>query len=369
MEVVKLKPPVLSPATILKRVACTRPMREGSFNISTEILFGKNLVHCYGHGGSGWNTLFGSVSRAIGLFQKDLAPSKQRPIRIIGAGCMGLTTAIELAQRGYRVAGVTAKDIYDIPSWQAAGYFALVSVKTSPEEKSHLDELTFNTFKTYQQIEKRSHSYISQDSVRYMPVFCSEGTESGVEFLESQNLIPPRQEVILDFANGVRHFHFEKYMTYFIDTVKFMKQLTAEIKNLGIPIDIQEIHSFDQVEEEIVFDCSGLGGRRLNHDNKMIPVRGHLILLNELSGTGHMDYMIYSKVHNGDEEAYIYMFPKTKAVSSHEPEGIPCRGVLGATFIPDCDKLSPEDLAELDRAEFAKMLDRNSLFFQGRKFN
>lgn len=367
-----LTPPILNPTTTLKEVTCTRPMREGCFNISTEIFSAektkKNIIHCYGHGGAGWNTLFGSVAKAINHFKRDFPVNKRIPIRIIGAGCIGLTTAIELAHQGYNIAGVTASELYDIPSWRAAGYFALVSVKTSAHEKAGLDELTVQSFQIYQQIERGEHPYIPQDAVRYMPVYCSRDTESGVEFLESQNLIPRRKDVILDFGNGVRRSHFVEYMTYFIDTIKFMKQLTSEVKKLHIPIHLQTIGSFREVEEEIIFDCSGLGARELNHDKHMIPVRGHLILLNALSGTGHMDYMIYSKVQQDDKESYIYLFPKSRAVSSDQREGIYCSGVLGATFIPDADKLAPEDLKELDRREFQKMLDRNSLFFHGKSF-
>src|SRR5271154_2014284 len=131
-ETIKLVPPIISPDTISEQIVCTRPMRDGKFNISLEKQSGKMIVNCYGHGGSGWTTLFGSVNKAIQLFQ-NTHPNKNIPIRIIGAGCMGLTTAIELDRLGYCVVGISAKSLYDTPSWRAAGYFALVSVKTSPE--------------------------------------------------------------------------------------------------------------------------------------------------------------------------------------------------------------------------------------------
>ena len=45
----------------------------------------KTIVNCYGHGGWGWTTLFGSVQYAIELFEKT-NPSKDIPIRVIGWG-------------------------------------------------------------------------------------------------------------------------------------------------------------------------------------------------------------------------------------------------------------------------------------------
>jgi D-amino-acid oxidase len=363
-EVVRLTPPELTQDTILKELHCTRPMREGKFQISAEEREGKVLVHCYGHGGSGWTTLFGSVERAIELFEEKKV-DKATPIRVIGSGCMGLTSAIELKRKGYNVVGIFTKELFEIPSWKAAGYFALVSIKTSPEEEANLKKIGINTFKAYQQIDQGTHPYISKDAVRYMPVYCSDKTESGVEDLEAEGLIPPRKLVTLDFGGGAVHPHFVEYMTYFMDTSLLMKYLNAEVKRLKIPVEMHPVASFDEVEESVVFNCSGLGGRELNADDQMIAVRGHLLLLNEKAGTEHMNYMIYTKVEQDGEERYIYMFPKTLQISQNCLEGESCKAVLGGTFIPHTDRLSKEELEKLDRVEFKKCLDRNLIFFKG----
>ena len=119
-RIIKLKPPLINERTILKKITCIRPVREGNFNISIDGSFpNKTIVNCYGHGGSGWTTLFGSVKRAIELFQNEADFSV--PIRVIGAGCMGLTIAIELARLGFKIAGITTKELYDTASWRAGG--------------------------------------------------------------------------------------------------------------------------------------------------------------------------------------------------------------------------------------------------------
>lgn len=367
-QIVKLAPPQISNETILEEIVCTRPMREGKFNISLEQNTDKIVVNCYGHGGSGWTTLFGSVNKAIELFQKTHS-NKATPIRVIGSGCMGLTAAIELTRLGYQVAGISTKDLYEIPSWRAAGYFALVSVKTSPEEQADLNKIGLNTFLTYQEIDSGKHPYITKEAVKFMPVYCSIDTDSGVEDLEARGMIPPREYVSLDFGNGVVHHDYVKYMTYFMNTTTLMRQLTAEVQRLGINVELQKVSSFDDVIEEVIFNCSGLGGRELNSDENMIPVRGHLVTLNDASGTAHMDYMIYTKVKQNGKEEYIYMFPKNISVTPEHTEGLSCVGVLGGTFIPHVDKLSPSDQEKLDKLEFKRMLDRNSEFFQGHLFN
>ncbi|MDF2577895.1 MAG: dadA [Chlamydiales bacterium] len=374
-QVEKLIPPILNQNTLLEKVVCTRPMREGRFNISYEKKnlgkTHKEIINCYGHGGSGWTTLFGSIKKAIELFQDKHreVPPQTMPIRVIGTGCMGLTAAIELNRLGYKVAGITTKNIYEGPSWQAAGYFALVSVKTSPEEQANLNEIGMETFKVYQQIERGQHPYLTKDAVRFMPVYCSDDTEAGVEDLEARGLIPPKQKVTLDFGNGVQHPNFIKYMTYFMDTTALMRQLHKQVGRLSIPIQTQEVKQFSEIKEEIIFNCSGLGSRELNGDDQMIPVRGHLILLNEKAGTAHMDYMIYSKVLHGGLDEYIYMFPKKMVIDANNLDGRVCQSSLGGTFIPHTDLLTPEKLKELDDYEFKKMLDRNSLFFHGKTYD
>lgn len=367
-QIVKLVPPRISRETILEKIVCTRPMREGKFNISLEQRGNKTIVNCYGHGGSGWTTLFGSVNKAIELFEKTY-PNKANPIRVIGSGCMGLTTAIELIRLGYQVAGIFTKDFYDSPSWRAAGYFGLVSIKTSPKEQDDLNKIGLNTFLTYQQIDSGKHPYINKEAIKFMPVYCNSDIESGVEGLETCGMIPPREYVSLDFGNGIIHHGYIKYMTYFMNTTILMRQLIAETQRLGINIESKEVKSFDDVVETAIFNCSGLGGRELNLDENMIPVRGHLVTLNDASGNAHMDYMIYTKVKQNGKDEYIYMFPKSVSVTSKNTEGISCVGVLGGTFIPDVDKLSTFEQEKLDEIEFKRMLDRNSEFFQGHLFN
>lgn len=363
-----LTPPILTEATIDQKISCTRPMREGKFNISAEQKDGKVLVHCYGHGGSGCTTSWGSAFKAIELYEK-LGPQVKGPIRVIGCGIIGLTTAIELTRKGYQVAGITANELYEIPSWKNAGYFALVSVKTDPVEQTNLDQIGLCTFLEYKKISEGKHPYISSQCARLIPVYCSADTEAGVEDLERKGLIPPREHVTIDFGNGVVHHNFIKFMTYFMDTTRVMLQLREEVDRLGIPIEEKDLASFNEVSETVIFDCAGLGAKELNKDDKMIAVRGHLANLNCQSGTKHMDYMIYTKVkEDNGKEAYVYMFPKCLQVNEYDTVGRVIYGTLGGTFIPDTDYLTEGELRKLDKKEYKKLLDRNSMFFWGEPF-
>lgn len=365
--IVRLVPPKITSRSIQSELVCTRPMRHGGFNISVETSKGnRTLVHCYGHGGSGWTTLFGSVKEAIRLFNAQQV-SKTTPIRVIGAGCMGLVSAIELARLGYQV-NITAKDLYDIPSWKAAGYFAFVSLDTAPDQQPLLNAIGMETFLTYREIDKGNHPYLKQQLVRYIPVYCSRTTSSGLEDLETKGLIPQREKVTLDFGEGVRHEDFFRYMTYFVNGTLMMQDLWDEVHRLKIPVTVSEVTTFDEIHEACIFNCAGLGAKQLNSDDCLIPVRGHLVLLNELAGSSHLDYMIYTKVIQNGVEEFIYMFPKTLMVTDEQREGTACFATLGGTFITGFDQLNKKQQKEQDARELRKMLDRASLFFQGKRF-
>lgn len=369
--VVRLTPPAISEATLSERILCKRPRRDGRFNISCSTIQTKRgekiRVDCNGHGGSGITTSFGSVRKAIELYTEK-NPDKKTPIRVIGSGIIGLMMAIELVRLGYRVAGISTKSLHDIASYKAAGYFALVSVKTDQTEQANLNAIGEHTFRTFQEVEKGAHPYLTKECVRYMPVYCSDDTETGLEDVEAKGLIPKREYVTLDFKNGVQHPHYVKLMTYFMNTTTIMKQLLTEVRRLGIPITMEEVSSFDAVVEPVVFNCAGLGARALNSDDKITAVWGHLITLNQQAGSEHMDYMVYTKVKQDGRDEYIYLFPKDVSITRENGPETACRAVLGGTFIENAEGLSKDAQDQLNQIEFRRMLDRNSRFFHGKPF-
>ena len=366
-RVVRLTPPVLAPATTLQKICCTRPVREGMFDISVKTFTTQNgrskqVINCCGMGGSGWTVLHEAVYEAIRLLEKEHI-SKKTPIRIIGAGCFGLLSALELTDRGYHVVGITAKELYDLPSWKAGGCYGVSHVNTSPEDQERLNKLSFDTFKAYQSIERGECPYLSKDAARMMPLYCSEDVDSCVDELVANGYIPPAEQVTLDFGNGVTHKNFRKFMNYYMDTTKLMEQMSAEVKKRGIKITCTTLSSFEECKEPVLFNCNGLGSRELKQDTKIAPVRGHLMTLNEHAGTAHMEYMLFTKVIQDGKRENINLFPKNKLVTATHPEGIPCQGVLGGTAIPDTEQLSPEELKKLDQTAFKKMIERCREFF------
>ena len=364
---VDLTPPILSEESIEDKVACTRPLRNGKFNISTEEIDDKIVVNCYGHGGSGCTVCLASVERAIEIYEKKYPNQKERPIRIIGQGIIGLNMALKLSEKGYRVVGITAKDAYDIPSWKNAGYFALVSLRTAPEEEGNLCDLFLETFNEYQSAYEGKHPYLSPDCVKYMPVYCSAETNSGLGPLQKAGLLPPPKKVTLSFGNGVVHPNFVEHETFYMDVPSMMTQMTQKVKERGIPIEEGTVYSFNEIAEPVVFNCCGVGARELNHDDEVVPVRGHLLNLSSAAGSDHLNYMIYTEFPDSNGVmGYVYLFPKRIAISSPNNEMKSIYGTLGGTFIPQEVEYSKEELTALDLVEYQSVYDRSMLFFYGK---
>lgn len=345
---------MISKESVEKQYVCVRPVRENAFNISVDRKEGKTIVHCYGFGGAGWTCLFGAVEKAVAAFEYT-HPQKETLVRIVGSGCMGLACALELSLRGYSVAGITTKDLYDNPSWKAGGLFELSGIRPSPAREQEAVELMIRSFISYRDALKNIHSYFAADNIRYLPVYFLKDAGKGFIPLEQMGLIPQREEISLGFGSIVYEGYARTY-TYFIDTAHAMRHLLTQIEKRNIPIEIKEVHSFSELSEPVIFNCAGLGSAQLNEDPFLLPVYGHLMALNAQSGSGHMDYMLGTTVEQNGHQAMIYLFPKSLYVDSTMPQGIRISGVLGGTFLPADRPFNNEE-------EFDKLVERAALFF------
>ena len=100
-----LAPIAFDPERIFRVTVCTRPFRAQGPRIEAERLGSKLLIHNYGHGGSGWSLSWGSAEAAISLVK----PHAPKAIAVIGAGAIGLTTALQALRSGLKVT-LYAKD-------------------------------------------------------------------------------------------------------------------------------------------------------------------------------------------------------------------------------------------------------------------
>ena len=86
---------------IFRITVCLRPFRMEGPRIEAERVGDKVVVHNYGHGGSGWSLSWGSSAIAVGKAMEAVAAAGGgKDVAVIGAGALGLTSAIVAATGG-----------------------------------------------------------------------------------------------------------------------------------------------------------------------------------------------------------------------------------------------------------------------------
>ena len=128
-----------------------------------------------------------------------------------------------------------------------------------------------------------------------------------------------------------------------------MQELWRVFNECAIPIERREICSFDEVQESIIFNCAGMGAKKLTHDARIIPVQGHLITLKNQPDVAALQYLLNVKVVMRDEQGrerdeLIYFAPNGE-------------GILGVTF------LRGQSEASANQHEFERLLKRCRDFF------
>lgn len=349
-KVVNLVPPQLSDQAIKEKIICIRGHRERMFNTSYEQINNQFVFHNYGHGGAGWTFLFGCVNESLRQFEQQVAnyPSlKKQAITIIGAGCYGLLTAIELARRGYHVR-IVAREQTDISSHKAAGFFFPRPRKVSNElETAIFHARGIESYQTYLSIIKGSHPFITHGP-KLLPAYYDINIDPGFTPYVAHKLVTPPQTITIDFGNG-KKYPAHQYETLFINPAALMDELKHLIKQLDVPILKQEIEKFDDLDESIIFNCAGLGAKKLTNDLRLIPVQGHLITLQK-QPIEQLQYLINFKVTmpaakgNYLRNELLYFAPKNE-------------GILGITFIRGQDSFTN------NQHEFDRLLERAHLFF------
>ncbi|MET4695689.1 FAD-dependent oxidoreductase [Endozoicomonas lisbonensis] len=307
-----------------------RPCRSNGPNISAVESGQKLLIHNYGHGGAGWSLSHGSVLHALSLFE-DRHCRRSSPITIIGAGVMGLLTSLYLYERGYRNLEIVAREFEGITSCRSTGYYAPLAMSlNSDKQQAFINDIGFTTFTTFQAIQQGSHPLfkvgISPVNVYAGTGDHSEGTletQTGLEPYVAKGLLPEPELGEIDFGNGQKHV-MRRFQTYFMNTPDIMAELTSLLNQRGIRRTQKNINEFSEINSDIIFNCSGIGARLLNHDNNIHPNLGVLLLLKQPI-IEQLHYIIYTRYRSPwsapTEDNYIYFMPRGN-------------GLLGATFIP-----------------------------------
>ncbi|MGV3623896.1 MAG: FAD-dependent oxidoreductase [Archangium sp.] len=326
-------------------VVGVRPHRVGGVRMEIEALGSKRLIHNYGHGGGGITLSWGCAARVVSMV--GTAP---KSIAVLGAGVIGLTTATTLLEK-FPKASITiyAKDLdpRSTTSWVAGGQFEPSGIYKEYEKASRREEF---------------HSLMRASHLR-VKALQNGGQRQRYGIAERKNYtleheIPgfdkhtPR-DVVPAFRSGRLPFKSlnvvgREYTTWLQNPTLLLPALIEDLENSGVKFVAKTFASRDEVAglpDAVIVNCTGLGAGALFNDDKLVPQRGHLVVLKK---TDPRQFYFFSG--GCSNFAISYVFCRQDDV------------VIGGSVVANETDTS---VTEADKPTFERILGNAKLLFGG----
>ncbi|HSX20993.1 MAG TPA: FAD-dependent oxidoreductase [Gammaproteobacteria bacterium] len=344
MDTININPPKLTAANFGRQITCYRPKHNDYPNMSIQKVGNKIIAHNYGHGAKGWTLAPGGANYVNDkLISSEFAEGlkSDTPITIVGAGVIGLFTAYDLLQKGYTNLSIVATSYEDLTSNFAGGLVYLGmerNIGSDPAMLKLIKEISLNSYHFYSSIAKHAHKHFKDVAV-FLPLYLSERIKDFDFFTEKLAL--RAKDVVLDFGNGIKRPVVAYENSIFIHTDKMLHDLLNYLQGNGVNCKQQTINAFTDLSDRFIINCTGLGAKKLNNDDNLISVQGHLIMLLD-QNPEDMQYMIdipldeYTNSLGQHVRRSFYMFPK-RFIDGN----INAVGVIGGTFIEGATDVTP----------------------------
>ena len=289
----RLAPVKVARNRVIRELVGLRPFRPEGFVVDAQPIGQKLLVHNYGHGGAGITLSWGTATQAVDLARDFIEQRQTRSSRtksprrfaVIGCGVNGLSTAIMLQRRYHDGPGTVTIYARDLPpdttSNIAAGYWSPVSLFDTEAASTKFVE----QMRAAARISNRAFQLLvgPEYGVQWLDIFTLHRTDISLQGeLPGGNDLYPQQIIHRDPANYFGFPIVRQYSSMMIQTPLYLRALLRDFYNAGGKVVVKEFRSREEVmslPEAIIFNCSGLGARKLFGDEKLIPVRGQLEVL------------------------------------------------------------------------------------------
>lgn len=302
-----LRPLDLSIDRLTHLTVCTRPFRPAGPRLEADPIEDRPVVHNYGHGGSGWSLAWGYAEAVRALIR----PTSTGAVSVLGAGAIGLTSAIALAEAGAKVTIFARELPMESRSARATGVW-------SPSSRIALTNAAGPDFPVrWGALARRSYArhlqYVGRvgDPVEFTPRFYirtmapeppfasrPEGADSFLHLDRRIRAITPpwseQSDTPFPAPNGVRG---GLVMTFNI--AEYTRQLVQDFQAMGGRIVRADIGSLSELPGDAVVNCAGYDAKTLASDQSLVPVRGQIAWLaaqpDRLYGIIHRNVMALSR--------------------------------------------------------------------------
>lgn len=274
----------ISEDRLMRITVCTRPFRPAGPRIEREQFDEKTVIHNYGHGGSGWSLSWACADEAVGLAQ----PTAGGTAAVIGAGVIGLTTALRLAQSGVAVT-IYAKELpRETRSARATGVWSpssRIGLRSQVQDgfRDRWETWTRRAFATHQQFIGSLGA-----PVEFVPFYSLRshapppGAPSQHDFLHLSGRVGdlgPRSRALPDEAHAFPVASARRGLDMAFNIAAYTDRLVRDFLALGGRMVRRSFADRSQVlavSEDVIMNCTGYGAKALWGADELVPVRGQI---------------------------------------------------------------------------------------------
>ena len=292
---------------VTRTIVGLRPFRKPGPRLEAVKIGAKDVVHNYGHGGGGVSLSWGVAEMAA-----DMVKSYGRTsVAVLGAGAIGLSTALDLQRAGADVTIYAAEFPPYTTSNVAGAMWHPVTLyrdaDVTPDTMAMLHQasrIAFSRFIRYANDPRYGVYWIRQFSAGDTP------RSTNAPYIGGDDLYPG----MMRNASGSGPFgypYWDAYYTLMIDTDIYMRALVNDFLSNGgrmVQRTFETASDLETMKEDSIVNCMGLGAGKVFEDETISPMRGQLSFLlpqNDID---------YGYVVGRSEYGLLYSFPRKTGV-------------------------------------------------------
>lgn len=219
-----------------------------------------------------------------------------KKVSIVGAGVIGLSTAILAQEKGYAVTIVTADDPLKTTSIKAAASF-------KPSEVVYnalAHKFIFPSFERFQHVKKAVGSATGVWLHTLWEVFSNNRKEERYLSVMRDVQMVKRPKVPGGYESGW------KYTTFFIDTSVYIPWLINQFSANGGSIQklrspFSDMTELTRLPSDIIINCTGYGAKKLCRDDLVVPIKGQILVIGKIKQKWSINadgFYIYPRTHD-----------------------------------------------------------------------
>jgi len=260
---------------------------------------------------------------------------KGENILVIGAGVVGLTTAICIKKAGYNVKIVAESNASTLTSNVAGALWewppAVCGAHGAPRSIKRSKEWCMTSYDKFKEMSAELNAEDTGIYLRDVYFYFKYPIESREKDLEKMQEIAENVDgfargldivkptIDLNFQGGIKDAY--KHMAPMVNTDVYMKWLFNQAMEMGcefvqekIPgnVVINEAELRQKYTADAIINCTGLGSIDSAGDNTMFPLRGSLVRVEDKEGLIEDAHCISHDDSTTDEQDIIFIVPRGK---------------------------------------------------------